>query len=70
MKVNDNLPADVADAMDYLLTGGLGEVIGFTEMFASRKEPKVQCDTDMMQAILILASEAAEARAKRKGAGK
>jgi hypothetical protein len=66
MKANDNLPSEIADAMDYLLTGGLGEVIGFTEMFASRKEPKVQCDTDMMRAVLILASEAADARAKHK----
>jgi hypothetical protein len=64
MGTNDNLPADIAFAMDYLLTGGLGEVIGFTEMAAGMNQPKVQCDTDMMRALLLLAWEAIDARAK------
>lgn len=68
MATNDNLPADIAFAMDYLLTGGLGEVIGFTYIAAGMNQPKVQCDTDMMQALLILAAEAADARAKREEA--
>lgn len=65
MKVNDNLPSEIADAMDYLLTGGLGEVIGLTEMAAEMGHPKVQSDTDMMRAVLILASEAADARSAK-----
>lgn len=66
---NDNLPPDVADAMEYLSTGGLGEVIGFTELFASRGEPRVSCDTDMMLALLYLAAEALNARKAPKDPG-
>lgn len=62
MPTNDNLPADIADAMAYLTTGGLGEVIGFTDLAYQSKQAKVQCDTDMMVAILLLAAESIDKR--------
>lgn len=54
----------IKDAMDYLMTGGLGEVIGFTSMALEAGRPKVQSDTDMAMALCLLADEALKARAK------
>ncbi|GHA15510.1 hypothetical protein GCM10007989_07860 [Devosia pacifica] len=61
-RANDNLPEDIRSAMDYLSTGGLGEVYGITDMAYRAGQPKVQCDADMMLAICMLASEALDAR--------
>jgi hypothetical protein len=54
---------DVEFAGRYLETGGLGEVIGFTDMALQSDQPKVQMDTDMAMALCILASEALNRRA-------
>jgi len=61
----DNEP-DVDEAMRYLTTGGLGEVIGMTSWSLSDGVRKVQMDTDMAMALCLLASEALEARASAK----
>jgi hypothetical protein len=37
----------IEDVVDYLRTGGMGEVIGLTDLARQMKEPKVQMDTDM-----------------------
>lgn len=52
---------DLDFAMDYLTTGGLGEVIGITDMARKMGSPKVQSDTDMVMALCILASLAIDA---------
>lgn len=54
---------DIEDAMDYLRTGGLGETMGLAQMAADMGAPKIQLDTDMAMALLILADEALKARA-------
>lgn len=56
---------ELARAMDYLETGGLGEVIGLTQMALDMNEPKVQMDTDMAMALCLLASEAIKQRTDR-----
>lgn len=53
---------DVEYATDYLAIGGMGEVIGFTDLAREMGQPKVQMDTDMAMALCILASEALKAR--------
>ena len=57
---------DIKGATDYLATGGMGEVIGFTDMAMKMKQPKVQMDADMAMALCLLASEALKARDKSK----
>lgn len=46
---------DEEDAMRYLLTGGLGEVIGLADMARNMNWPKVQMNTDMAMALCTLA---------------
>lgn len=53
---------DVKEATEYLQTGGLGEVIGFTDVARQMEQPKVQMDTDMAMALCLLADEALKAR--------
>lgn len=48
----------IAEARRYLETGGLGEVIGFTDMAIRADQPKVQMDSDMAMALCLLAGEA------------
>ena len=57
----DNLPDGVRSSLEYLRTGGLGEVIGFTSMALEMGEPKVQSDTDMAMALCLLAADALDA---------
>lgn len=47
----------IAEARKYLETGGLGEVIGFTDLALQSGQDKVQCDTDMAMALCQMASE-------------
>lgn len=60
----DNLPQSVRDALEYLKTGGLGEVIGFTSIALNDGSPKVQSDTDMAMALCLLASDGLDSRSK------
>lgn len=55
---NDNLPSDIAFSLEYLKTGGLGEVIGFADLAYEMKDPKVQMDTSMAVALCVLAAAA------------
>jgi len=57
-----NYEYDVAEATQYLSTGGLGEVIGLTDIARQNLQPKVQVDTDMAMALCLLADEALKAR--------
>lgn len=52
----------IAEAMHYLETGGLGEVIGLTDIALRADQPKVQMDTDMAMALCTLAGEALRRR--------
>lgn len=52
----------IEDAVDYLRTGGMGEVIGLTNVAFQMGQEKVQMDTDMAMALALLASEALDAR--------
>lgn len=58
------MPEDMEEAMNYLTTGGVGEVLGFAEIARTMGQPKVQMDSDMAVALCVLASEALD---KRKG---
>lgn len=53
---------DVKESEKYLASGGLGEVIGFTELAREMSQPKVQMDTDMAMALCLLANEAIHTR--------
>lgn len=53
---------DTKEAMMYLETGGLGEVIGLTQAAILMNQPKVQMDADMAMALCLLANEALERR--------
>jgi len=53
---------DVAEATTYLETGGLGEVIGLTDLARQMEQSKVQMDTDMAMALCLLAGEALKVR--------
>jgi len=55
MKPYDNLPQSVRDALDYLKTGGLGEVAGLTSAALHSGHRKIASDTDMAMALCILA---------------
>lgn len=59
------IPDDVQESIDYLATGGLGEVIGFTSMALNRGQPMVTSDTSMAMALCLLADEALQARARK-----
>lgn len=48
----------IEEARKYLETGGLGEVVGLTDMAIQAGQPKVQMDSDMAMALCILANEA------------
>ena len=52
----------VKEATKYLETGGLGEVIGLTEMALTLGHPKVQMDSDMAMALCLLAHETIQRR--------
>lgn len=54
--------ADIESAKSYLETGGLGEVIGLTDIAIQMDQPKVQMDADMAMALCLLASEALNRR--------
>lgn len=56
--MNDNQRPEVTQARRYLESGGLGEVIGFTDLALRNGSPKVQSDTDMAMALCVLAGEA------------
>lgn len=64
---DDPLPSraayDIDGATDYLRTGGLGEVIGFTDLYRELGFAKVQLDTDMAVALCVLACEGMKAGA-------
>lgn len=49
------------EARTYLLTGGLGEVIGLADVARDLGSPKVQMDTDMALALCELAASSSEA---------
>lgn len=53
---------NLKEATEYLETGGLGEVIGFTHCVKEMHQEKVQMDTDMAMALCLLADEALKAR--------
>lgn len=53
---------DIKAAKRYLETGGLGEVVGLTELSMSQGFRKVQSDTDMAMALCLLAAEGLQAR--------
>jgi hypothetical protein len=57
-----NYEYNVAEATEYLSTGGLGEVIGLTDIARNSLQGKVQVDTDMAMALCLLADEALKAR--------
>lgn len=54
--------ADLKEAMDYLETGGLGEVAGMAQIALDAGHPKVQMDSDMAVALCALALEAINKR--------
>lgn len=56
------MPEHLQEAYEYLSTGGLGEVIGFTSAALDAGMPKVQSDTDMAMVLCLLAGEALNAR--------
>ena len=51
---------EVNDVLEYLRTGGFGEVVGLTEMSRQMGEEKVQMDTSMAMALLYLADRGME----------
>lgn len=52
---------DVTEAMDYLTSGGLGEVMGRASVAADANAPTVQLDTDLAIALCVLANRGMEA---------
>lgn len=52
----------VKEAKEYLETGGLGEVVGLTDIAFKMGQPKVQMDTEMAMALCMLANEALNRR--------
>jgi hypothetical protein len=60
--ITDNWEPNFDEARRYLLTGGLGEVVGLTDMAIQFGKRKVQSDSDMMMALCIIAQEAIDAR--------
>lgn len=39
-RANDNLPEDIAFSLEYLATGGLGEVVGAADAAATENSPQ------------------------------
>ncbi len=66
-KVTKELPTDIAGAMSYLETGGLGEVVMMTDAAYHSGLPSVSSSPDMVLAMCILAQEAVEARHAARG---
>ena len=60
-----NYEYNVEEATEYLSTGGLGEVIGLTDIARQNLQQKVQVDTDMAMALCLLADEALKARKEK-----
>jgi hypothetical protein len=63
LSANDNKTkreADIASARKYLETGGLGEVVGFTDLALQAGQLKVQSDADMVMALCLMAADAIE----------
>lgn len=58
-----DMPEWLQGAQEYVDNGGLGELIGFTHIYAANKESHITCQTDVMMYVLLLASEALAARA-------
>lgn len=52
----------IKEAMEYLETGGLGEVMGLADMALNAEQPKVQMDTELAIALCQLADEALKRR--------
>jgi hypothetical protein len=59
---DQEIRANVEEARLYLETGGLGEVIGLTDLAFKMEQPKVQMDTEMAMALCVLAGEALNRR--------
>lgn len=55
---NDNMTDDVRDALAYLCSGGIGEVIGLTSIALRSGEPVVQSSAAMAMALCLLADQA------------
>lgn len=53
---------DIEEAVRYLETGGLGEVVGLTSFSIQAGHQKVQMDADMAMALCLLAEEALKRR--------
>lgn len=53
---------NIAEAKQYLETGGLGEVMGLAHISMEMDQPKVQMDTAMAIALCLLANEALNRR--------
>lgn len=56
------MASDIDEAKSYLETGGLGEVIGLTDIAIKMGQPKVQMDADMAMALCMLANETLQRR--------
>jgi hypothetical protein len=54
--------SDIEEAKKYLETGGLGEVIGLTQLAIQNYQPKVQMDADLAMALCLLADETIKRR--------
>jgi hypothetical protein len=55
--MTNEMETEIAEALAYLKSGGLGEVYGLAEMSAQMGEPKVQMDTSMALALCRLANQ-------------
>ena len=62
MAANDNLSKDVADAIEYLSTGGIGEVVIAAQMARDGGFNSILSTPDLTIALCILAQEALIAR--------
>jgi len=56
-----NIPEDIRFSLEYLKSGGLAEVLWFTESAYRARQPKVQSDTDLVMALIILAQRGIDA---------
>lgn len=60
-RLDGNQPDAVREALKYLRSGGLGEVIGITSFSLEFGHPKIQSDTAMAMALCLLAQDALDA---------
>ncbi len=67
--MNDNWRPEVKEAFEYLINGGLGEVIGLTDYAIEMKSEKVVCETFTAMALCLLAAEAIETRKAKPAEG-